>query len=35
MGSIFGERRGVNMQGVFAEAMAEAQGEVVRQLEGQ
>lgn len=33
MGSIFGERPGVKMQGVFAEAMVEAQRAVVRQLE--
>ena len=33
MGSIFGERGGVNLQGMFAEAMAEAQRAVVRQLE--
>ena len=33
MGSIFGERRGVNLDGMFAEAMAAAQAEVVRQLE--
>ena len=33
MGSINGERRGVNVKAIFAEAMAEAQKETVRQLE--